>query len=40
MQFAALISDTYRSLKSRGLYWVMLWMSIVLGVIYASLGCN
>ena len=40
MQLTALISDTYRSLKSRGLYWVMLWMSIVLGVIYASLGCN
>ena len=40
MQLAALISDTYRSLKSRGLYWVMLWISVVLGVVYASLGCN
>lgn len=40
MQFTALISDTYRSLKSRGLYWVILWISLLLGLLYASLGCT
>ena len=40
MQLLALISDTYRSLKSRGLYWALLYISLGLGGIYASLGCN
>jgi hypothetical protein len=39
-QLVALIADTYRSLKCRGLYWVIFWISIVLGVVYASLGCT
>ncbi len=40
MQLWAIISDTYRSLKARGLYWVMLSISVTLGIVYASLGCD
>ena len=40
MQFLTLLYDTYRSLKSRGLFWVILWISVVLGLAYASIGCS
>lgn len=40
MQSLAIITDTFRSLKARGLYWVVLWISVVLGLVYASIGCN
>jgi hypothetical protein len=40
MQLWAIISDTYRSLQSRGLFWIILCVSVVLGVLFASLGCH
>ncbi len=40
MQLWAIISDTYRSLQSRGLFWVILCISLALGVLFASLGCH
>ena len=40
MQLWAIISDTYRSLQSRGLFWVILSISVSLGLLYASMGCD
>ncbi|MBP7949915.1 MAG: ABC transporter permease subunit [Verrucomicrobiales bacterium] len=40
MQLFAIVTDTYRSLKARGLFWVVLWLSVVLVVAFASVGCN
>lgn len=40
MKFSAILSDTIRTLKAHGLYSAMLWISVGLGIIYASLGCS
>jgi ABC-type transport system involved in multi-copper enzyme maturation permease subunit len=40
MALLAIINDTYRSLKARGLFWVVFWISIVLVVVFSSFGCN
>ncbi len=40
MQLWAIISDTYRSLRTRGLFWVIISISLILGLLYASLGCD
>ncbi len=35
-----IIADTYRSLKARGLFWVVLWASVAIGLLFASVGCD
>jgi ABC-type transport system involved in multi-copper enzyme maturation permease subunit len=39
MQLWAIFTDTFRSLRTRGLFWIILSISLTLGLTYASLGC-
>lgn len=38
MQFAAILADTWRLLSARKVFWVALGMTVLVGLLYASLG--
>jgi len=40
MQFAAIFADTWRLLRARKVFWVALAITVLVGVLYASLGFN
>lgn len=40
MQFAAIFADTWRLLSARKVFWVALAITVLVGLLYASLGFN